>query len=134
MGRLFPAEGEENGEWVLRTATLSLMPAAGDPPVLQPGRTLGDARAASQTGGIQGGMKLTLVAVGHRQPDWVEEGCTEYLQAHASGIDRRRDRSQARASGFQARISSLAAEKSRAFAKQFPGSVRPLSSTSAVKT
>ncbi|MDR3351993.1 MAG: 23S rRNA (pseudouridine(1915)-N(3))-methyltransferase RlmH [Zoogloeaceae bacterium] len=25
-------------------------------------------------------MKLTLLAVGHRQPDWVREGCGEYLK------------------------------------------------------
>jgi 23S rRNA pseudoU1915 N3-methylase RlmH len=25
-------------------------------------------------------MKLAVLAVGHRQPDWVNEGCAEYLK------------------------------------------------------
>ncbi|MDR0528648.1 MAG: 23S rRNA (pseudouridine(1915)-N(3))-methyltransferase RlmH [Zoogloeaceae bacterium] len=34
-------------------------------------------------------MKLTLMAVGHKTPDWIEAGCREYLRRLPRGMDAR---------------------------------------------
>lgn len=58
-------------------------------------------------------MRLTVVAVGHRQPDWVDAGCAEYVKRMprelATGIVEIKPEPR----GSKTREQLLAAEKSR---------------------
>lgn len=68
-------------------------------------------------------MKLTLVAVGHRQPAWVEEGCTEYLRRMPRELTAAVIEVKPEPRSSKTRDQLLAAEKSR-IREAIPGSVR----------
>lgn len=58
-------------------------------------------------------MKLTVVAVGHRQPDWVEAGCTEYLRRMPRELATSVVEVRPEPRGSKTREQLLAAEKGR---------------------
>lgn len=58
-------------------------------------------------------MKLTVVAVGHRQPDWVEAGCAEYLKRMPRECATAVVEIKPEPRGSKNREQLLAAEKSR---------------------
>ncbi len=58
-------------------------------------------------------MKLTLVAVGHRQPAWVDEGCNEYLRRMPRELPTRIAEIKPEPRGSKSREQLLAAEKDR---------------------
>ena len=58
-------------------------------------------------------MKLAVLAVGHRQPDWVNEGCAEYLKRMPRELPASVTEIKPEARGSKTREQLLAAEKSR---------------------
>lgn len=68
-------------------------------------------------------MKLSVLAVGHRQPAWVTEGCAEYLKRMPRELSASVTEIKPEARGSKNREQLLAAEKSRLRAAM-PGSCR----------
>lgn len=58
-------------------------------------------------------MKLNVLAVGHRQPAWVNEGCAEYLKRMPRELSASVSEIKPEARGSKTREQLLAAEKSR---------------------
>jgi 23S rRNA (pseudouridine1915-N3)-methyltransferase len=58
-------------------------------------------------------MKLSVLAVGHRQPDWVSEGCAEYLKRMPRELPASVTEIKPEPRGSKTREQLLAAEKSR---------------------
>jgi len=58
-------------------------------------------------------MKLTVVAVGHRQPSWVAEGCAEYLKRMPRELPATVVEIKPEPRGSKTREQLLAAEKGR---------------------
>ncbi len=58
-------------------------------------------------------MKLTILAVGHRQPDWVNEGCAEYLKRMPRELPMSVTELKPEPRGSKTREQLLAAEKGR---------------------
>ena len=58
-------------------------------------------------------MKLSLLAVGHRQPDWVNEGCAEYLKRMPRELPASVTEIKPEPRGSKTREQLLAAEKGR---------------------
>lgn len=58
-------------------------------------------------------MKLAIVAVGHRQPDWVDAGCKEYLKRLPPEMAARVVEIKPEGRGSKTREQLLAAERSR---------------------
>jgi 23S rRNA (pseudouridine1915-N3)-methyltransferase len=58
-------------------------------------------------------MKLSVLAVGHRQPDWVSAGCAEYLKRMPRELLASVTEIKPEARGSKTREQLLAAEKSR---------------------
>jgi len=58
-------------------------------------------------------MKLAVLAVGHRQPAWVNEGCAEYLKRMPRELSASVTEIKPEARGSKTREQLLAAEKSR---------------------
>jgi 23S rRNA (pseudouridine1915-N3)-methyltransferase len=58
-------------------------------------------------------MKLSLLAVGHRQPGWVSEGCAEYLKRMPRELPASVTEIKPEPRGSKTREQLLAAEKSR---------------------
>jgi len=58
-------------------------------------------------------MKLQIVAVGHRQPDWVGEGCSEYLKRMPRELATSVSEIKPEPRGSKTREQLLAAEKGR---------------------
>lgn len=58
-------------------------------------------------------MKLAIFAVGHRQPDWVEAGCTEYLKRFPRELSASVTEIKPEPRGSKTREQLLAAEKGR---------------------
>jgi 23S rRNA (pseudouridine1915-N3)-methyltransferase len=58
-------------------------------------------------------MRLTVVAVGHRQPDWVNEGCAEYLKRMPRELPASVAEIKPEPRGSKTREQLLAAEKGR---------------------
>ena len=58
-------------------------------------------------------MKLTILAVGHRQPDWVNKGCAEYLKRMPRELPLSVAEIKPEARGSKTREQLLAAEKGR---------------------
>jgi 23S rRNA (pseudouridine1915-N3)-methyltransferase len=58
-------------------------------------------------------MKLAVVAVGHRQPDWVNAGCAEYLKRMPRELPLSVTEIKPEPRGSKTREQLLAAEKSR---------------------
>lgn len=58
-------------------------------------------------------MKLSVLAVGHRQPDWVSEGCAEYLKRMPRELPASVTEIKPEPRGSKSREQLLAAEKSR---------------------
>lgn len=58
-------------------------------------------------------MKLNVLAVGHRQPDWVSAGCTEYLKRMPRELATAVIEIKPEPRGSKTREQLLAAEKSR---------------------
>jgi 23S rRNA (pseudouridine1915-N3)-methyltransferase len=58
-------------------------------------------------------MKLAVLAVGHRQPAWVNEGCAEYLKRMPRELPASVTEIKPEARGSKTREQLLAAEKSR---------------------
>ncbi len=68
-------------------------------------------------------MKLTILAVGHRQPDWVSEGCAEYLKRMPRELPLNVVEIKPEPRGSKTREQLLAAEKMR-IRDALPGSPR----------
>ena len=68
-------------------------------------------------------MKLAIVAVGHRQPDWISAGCSEYLKRLPPEMAARMIEIKPEPRGSKSREQLLAAERSRIDAA-LPTSVR----------
>ncbi len=58
-------------------------------------------------------MKLSVLAVGHRQPDWVSAGCAEYLRRMPRELPASVTEIKPEARGAKTREQLLAAEKGR---------------------
>lgn len=58
-------------------------------------------------------MKLAILAVGHRQPDWVNEGCAEYLKRMPRELPMSVTELKPEPRGSKTREQLLAAEKGR---------------------
>lgn len=58
-------------------------------------------------------MKLSVLAVGHRQPDWVSEGCAEYLKRMPRELPLTVGEIKPEPRGSKTREQLLAAEKAR---------------------
>ncbi len=58
-------------------------------------------------------MKLAILAVGHRQPDWVSEGCAEYLKRMPRELATSVSEIKPEPRGSKTREQLLAAEKAR---------------------
>lgn len=58
-------------------------------------------------------MKLTILAVGHRQPDWVNAGCAEYLKRMPRELPLGITEIKPEGRGSKTREQLLAAEKGR---------------------
>ena len=58
-------------------------------------------------------MKLSVLAVGHRQPDWVSAGCAEYLKRMPRELPATVTEIKPEARGSKTREQLLAAEKGR---------------------
>lgn len=58
-------------------------------------------------------MKLLVVAVGHRQPDWVDEGCAEYIKRMPRELPASIIQIKPEARGSKTREQLLAAEAGR---------------------
>ena len=58
-------------------------------------------------------MKLSVLAVGHRQPDWVSAGCAEYLKRMPRELPASVTEIKPEARGSKTREQLLAAEKGR---------------------
>ena len=58
-------------------------------------------------------MKLAVLAVGHRQPAWVNEGCAEYLKRMPRELPASVTEIKPEARGSKTREQLLAAEKNR---------------------
>ncbi len=56
-------------------------------------------------------MKLTVLAVGHRQPDWVTAGCAEYLKRMPRELPASVTEIKPEPRGAKTREQLLAAEK-----------------------
>jgi 23S rRNA (pseudouridine1915-N3)-methyltransferase len=61
-------------------------------------------------------MKLAIVAVGHKQPTWVQDGCNEYLRRLPRDLFARLVEIKAEARDGRSRAQLLAAEKTRILA------------------
>ena len=68
-------------------------------------------------------MKLAILAVGHRQPDWVSAGCAEYLKRMPRELPASVTEIKPEPRGSKTREQLLAAEKSR-LREAVPGSCR----------
>ncbi len=68
-------------------------------------------------------MKLAILAVGHRQPDWVSAGCAEYLKRMPRELPASVTEIKPEPRGSKTREQLLAAEKSR-LREALPGSCR----------
>jgi 23S rRNA (pseudouridine1915-N3)-methyltransferase len=68
-------------------------------------------------------MKLAILAVGHRQPDWVSAGCAEYLKRMPRELPASVTEIKPEPRGSKTREQLLAAEKSR-IREALPGSCR----------
>ncbi|TEX47590.1 MAG: 23S rRNA (pseudouridine(1915)-N(3))-methyltransferase RlmH [Rhodocyclaceae bacterium] len=68
-------------------------------------------------------MKLAVLAVGHRQPDWVNDGCAEYLKRMPRELPLSVSEIKPEPRGSKAREQLLAAEKAR-IREALPGSCR----------
>lgn len=58
-------------------------------------------------------MRLTVVAVGHRQPDWVDDGCAEYVKRMPRELATAVVEIKPEPRGSKTREQLLAAEKAR---------------------
>lgn len=58
-------------------------------------------------------MKLAILAVGHKQPDWVQQGCTEYLKRMPRELPTQVVEIKPEARGSRTREQLQAAEKQR---------------------
>ncbi|HZX30697.1 MAG TPA: 23S rRNA (pseudouridine(1915)-N(3))-methyltransferase RlmH [Rhodocyclaceae bacterium] len=58
-------------------------------------------------------MRLTVLAVGHRQPDWVDDGCAEYVKRMPRELATSVVEIKPEPRGSKTREQLLAAEKSR---------------------
>ncbi|MGE5491173.1 MAG: 23S rRNA (pseudouridine(1915)-N(3))-methyltransferase RlmH [Actinomycetota bacterium] len=58
-------------------------------------------------------MKLTVLAVGHRQPDWVDDGCAEYVKRMPRELATSVVEIKPEPRGSKTREQLLAAEKAR---------------------
>ena len=58
-------------------------------------------------------MKLAVLAVGHRQPDWVNEACAEYLKRMPRELPASVTEIKPEPRGYKTREQLLSAEKSR---------------------
>ena len=67
-------------------------------------------------------MKLAVLAVGHRQPAWVNEGCAEYLKRMPRELPASVTEIKPEARGSKTREQLLVAEKSRIRDALQPGS------------
>ncbi len=67
-------------------------------------------------------MKLAVLAVGHRQPAWVNEGCAEYLKRMPRELPASVTEIKPEARGSKTREQLLAAEKGRIREALQPGS------------
>lgn len=67
-------------------------------------------------------MKLAVLAVGHRQPAWVNEGCAEYLKRMPRELPASVTEIKPEARGSKTREQLLAAEKTRIREALLPGS------------
>jgi len=68
-------------------------------------------------------MRLAVLAVGHRQPDWVSAGCTEYLKRMPRELSASVTEIKPEPRGSKSREQLLAAEKGR-IREALPGSCR----------
>lgn len=68
-------------------------------------------------------MKLAVLAVGHRQPDWVNDGCAEYLKRMPRELPLSVSEIKPESRGSKTREQLLAAEKAR-IREALPGSCR----------
>ena len=68
-------------------------------------------------------MKLAILAVGHRQPGWVSEGCAEYLKRMPRELPASVTEIKPEPRGSKTREQLLAAEKAR-IREALPGSCR----------
>lgn len=68
-------------------------------------------------------MKLVVVAVGHRQPDWVDAGCAEYLKRMPREMAASVVEIKPEPRGSKTREQLLAAEKTR-IREALPGACR----------
>lgn len=68
-------------------------------------------------------MKLAVLAVGHRQPGWVNEGCAEYLKRMPRELPASVSEIKPEPRGSKTREQLLAAEKTR-IRDALPGSCR----------
>ena len=68
-------------------------------------------------------MKLAVLAVGHRQPDWVNDGCAEYLKRMPRELPLSVSEIKPEPRGSKTREQLLAAEKARIL-EALPGSCR----------
>ena len=68
-------------------------------------------------------MKLSILAVGHRQPDWVSEGCAEYLKRMPRELAMSVTELKPEPRGSKTREQLLAAEKAR-IDEALPPSIR----------
>ena len=68
-------------------------------------------------------MKLAVLAVGHRQPDWVNEACAEYLKRMPRELPASVSEIKPEPRGSKTREQLLAAEKGR-IRDALPGSCR----------
>ncbi|MDD2883835.1 MAG: 23S rRNA (pseudouridine(1915)-N(3))-methyltransferase RlmH [Dechloromonas sp.] len=68
-------------------------------------------------------MKLAILAVGHRQPDWVNAGCGEYLKRMPRELSASVTEIKPEPRGSKTREQLLAAEKAR-LRDALPGSCR----------
>ena len=68
-------------------------------------------------------MKLSILAVGHRQPDWVNEGCAEYLKRMPRELAMSVTELKPEPRGSKTREQLLAAEKGR-IDEALPPSIR----------
>ena len=68
-------------------------------------------------------MKLAVLAVGHRQPDWVNDGCAEYLKRMPRELPLSVSEIKPEPRGSKTREQLLAAEQAR-IREALPGSCR----------
>lgn len=68
-------------------------------------------------------MKLSILAVGHRQPDWVTEGCSEYLKRMPRELPASVNEIKPEPRGSKTREQLLAAERVRLL-DALPGTCR----------